>query len=155
MKQAQYQKMLQLGFDNISLFKSVFDLLNKLVKRESTANWDISAEIKSIEQNYQSLLDKSATVDVSLKDHVIALQIKSAKRLIELEKKIMRAERNKLEASERQLTAIKNELFPNNSLQERVYNFSDLYARMGKDLLALIYQASPALEMQFSIIVVK
>lgn len=155
MKQAQYDKLLQLGFDKVSLFESVFDLLNQLVKRESSASWDISEEIKAIEHKYQALQNKAATVDASLKDHVIALEIKSAKKLAELEKKILRAERNKLEASERQLTAIKKELFPNNSLQERLYNFSDLYARMGKELMELIYQASPSLEMQFTVIVIK
>lgn len=155
MQQAQFDKMLQLGFDKVSIFESEFDLLNQLVKRESTASWNIVDEIKSIEQLYKVLQTKAATVDASLKDHVKALEIKSAKKLAILEKKILRAERNKLAASERQITTIKKDLFPNNSLQERLFNFSDLYARMGKDLMEIIYRASPSLEMKFTIIVLK
>jgi uncharacterized protein YllA (UPF0747 family) len=90
-----------------------------------------------------------------LNEHVISLEIKSSKKLAELEKKMLRAERNKFEASKRQITAIKTDLFPNNSLQERIFNFSDIYARMSVEFLELIYEASPALEMQFTIVVVK
>jgi uncharacterized protein YllA (UPF0747 family) len=72
-----------------------------------------------------------------------------------LENKLLRAERNKFDASKRQIAAIKEDLFPKNSLQERVYNFSDFYSRMGKDWLKMIYEASPALEMNFTIIVIK
>ena len=68
---------------------------------------------------------------------------------------MLRAERNKFEASNRQISVIKKDLFPNNSLQERLYNFSDSYSKMGKEFLQLIYNASPDLAMQFTIIVIK
>jgi uncharacterized protein YllA (UPF0747 family) len=83
------------------------------------------------------------------------LEIKSGKKLAALEKKMLRSERNKFDASKRQISAIKEDLFPNNSLQERVYNFSDFYSRMDKDFMKLIYESSPALEMQFTVVVLK
>ena len=83
------------------------------------------------------------------------MEIKAGKKLAELEKKMLRAERNKFDASKRQIAAIKSDLFPNNSLQERLYNFSNFYSVMGKSFLDLIYKASPALEMQFTIVVIK
>ncbi len=155
MKQAQFDKLMALGFNTTSLFKNAFDLLNELVKRESTANWNIADEISAIQALYKQLQDKAAQVDQSLDEHVKALEIKAGKKLAALEKKLLRSERNKFDASKRQIAAIKEDLFPNNSLQERVFNFSDLYARMGKQWLAMIYQASPALEKQFTIIVIK
>jgi uncharacterized protein YllA (UPF0747 family) len=155
MKESQYQKIKQLGFSSVDFFKNDFDLLNQLVKKESTSSWDISEEIKSIESLYKKLQLKATDVDKSLDEHVISLEIKSGKKLAELEKKMMRSERNKFEASKRQIKSIKSDLFPNNSLQERVFNFSDFYSRMGKSFIQLIYDASPALEMNFTIIVIK
>jgi bacillithiol biosynthesis cysteine-adding enzyme BshC len=155
MKQAQYDKLIGLGFELPSIFNSDFDLLNQLVKRESASNWDISEEMIAISVLYKKLQEKAAAVDRSLNEHVISLEIKATKKLAELEKKILRSERNKFDASRRQIAVIKEDLFPKNSLQERLYNFSDYYARMGKDFMQLIYQASPALEMQFTVIVIK
>jgi bacillithiol biosynthesis cysteine-adding enzyme BshC len=155
MKQAQYDKLLSLGFNTISLFKNAFDLLNELVKRESTVSWNIADEITAIKALYKQMQDKAAQVDQSLDEHVIALEIKTGKKLAALEKKLLRSERNKFDASKRQIAALKEELFPNNSLQERLYNFSDPYAKMGKQWLEMIYQASPTLEMQFTVIVIK
>ena len=155
MKQAQFDKLVALGFDTISLFKNALDLLNDLVKRESTASWNIEDEINAIKSLYKQLQTKAANVDQSLDEHVLTLQINACKKLAALEKKLLRSERNKFDASKRQIAALKEALFPNNSLQERVYNFSDPYARMGKHWLEMIYQASPALDMQFTVIVTK
>ena len=155
MKQAQFDKLVALGFDTISLFKNALDLLNDLVKRESTASWNIEDEINAIKSLYKQLQTKAANVDQSLDEHVLTLQINAGKKLAALEKKLLRSERNKFDASKRQIAALKEALFPNNSLQERVYNFSDPYARMGKHWLEMIYQASPALDMQFTVIVTK
>ena len=155
LKQTQYDKLVQLGFNTTSIFKNSFDLLNELVKRESNSSWNIADEIQAIRALYQQLQTKSASVDQSLHEHVIALEIKTAKKLAGLEKKLLRAERNKFDASKRQIATLKEDLFPNNSLQERVYNFSEYYSRMGKAWIEMIYKASPALEMQFTIIVIK
>ena len=147
--------MEQLGFAAIDLFENEFDLLNQLVKRESSSSLDITEEINEVKALYQTLQIKAATVDKSLLEHVISLEIRAGKKLAELEKKMLRAERNKFEASNRQISVIKKDLFPNNSLQERLYNFSDSYSKMGKEFLQLIYNASPDLAMQFTIIVIK
>ena len=155
MKQKQFQKMEQLGFAAIDLFENEFDLLNQLVKRESSSSLDITEVINEVKALYQTLQIKAATVDKSLLEHVISLEIRAGKKLAELEKKMLRAERNKFEASNRQISVIKKDLFPNNSLQERLYNFSDSYSKMGKEFLQLIYNASPDLAMQFTIIVIK
>ncbi len=155
MKEAQFQKIKQLGFSLGDIFQNEFDLLNQLVKRESESSWDIANEVKAINDLYKELQLKASNVDLTLNEHVISLGIKSGKKLAELEKKMLRSERNKFDASKRQINSIKKDLFPNNSLQERVYNFSDYYARMGKGFIQLIYDASPSLDMQFTIVVIK
>ena len=155
MKQTQFKKIEQLGFNIVSIFQNNFDLLNQLVKRESNASWDISLELNAISELFKQLKKKASSVDSSLKDHVSSLEIKSRKKLETLEKKMLRAERNKFDAAKRQIAVLKSDLFPNNSLQERVYNFSDFIAKMNSEWLSMIYNASPALDMQFTIVVIK
>lgn len=155
LKDVQFHKLNQLKFNWADLFKNEFDLLTQLVKRESQAEWDISAEMKDISALYKKLQGKANSIDQSLEEHIIALEIRSTKKLVELEKKMLRAEKTKFEASKRQIAAIKADLFPQNSLQERTYNFAEFYSKMGKDFMQLIYEASPALNMQFTILVIK
>jgi hypothetical protein len=48
---------------------------------------------------------------------------------------------------------LKTALFPGNSLQERVLNMATFYGAFGKSWMQMIYQASPALSMNFTVIV--
>lgn len=153
MKAEQVRRMEQLGFGFSDLFKDPINLLNSLVKRESEAPLNIEKELSELGQLYTQLKTKASEIDASLNDHVSALETKANKKLVALEKKMLRAERSKFDASKRQITALKDELFPNNSLQERVYNFAGFYAQYGKHWMEIIYQASPSLEMQFTIVV--
>ncbi|MBY0479852.1 MAG: bacillithiol biosynthesis cysteine-adding enzyme BshC [Chitinophagaceae bacterium] len=155
MKRAQLAKMEQLGFGVQDLFKDCLQLLNELVKRQSAADWNILNEINSIKELYGQLQVKAANIDQSLNDHVIALEIKTGKRLKALEQKMFRAERNKFDAAKRQITMLKEALFPNNSLQERTDNFSELFSQYGKSWMDLIYQASPSLKMEFTVLVIE
>jgi len=50
------------------------------------------------------------------------------------------------------LLSIKNDLFPNNNLQERTENFSIFYAKYGKGFLQMIYNSSKGLQQEFGII---
>lgn len=155
MKQSQYARMKLLGFAIDDLFKDSLTLLNELVKRDSAAEWDISNQLNSIKKIYQDLQVKAANIDQSLKEHVVALEIKTEKKLKSLEKKMLRAERNKFDAAKRQIHSLKESLFPNNNLQERTYNFSEMFSEKGKNWVDMIYQASPSLEMLFTVLVVE
>lgn len=90
--------------------------------------------------------------DVTLQKHVEALETKAKKQLINLEKKMLRAEKRKYEDQQRQIHTIKHKLFPQNGLQERVDNFMPYYAKYGKGFIEMIYDHSPALEQKFVVL---
>ncbi|MFZ1453760.1 MAG: bacillithiol biosynthesis BshC, partial [Ferruginibacter sp.] len=69
-----------------------------------------------------------------------------------LEKKMLRAEKKKFEAQQRQLHKLRSQLFPHNNLQERIENFMPFYAKWGKDFIKIIYDNSLALEQEFVIL---
>lgn len=91
-------------------------------------------------------------IDATLVEHVEALQAKLFKTLDRLEIKLLRAEKKRFESQQKQVRKIKVNLFPNNSLQERVENFMPFYAKWGKEFVKLIYDNSLIFEQEFCII---
>ena len=134
------------------IFRDERDLLNDLVKRQSEKQLSLAEEITFAASYYDKLKEVASQVDDTLTTHVAALQTKAIKPLHELEKKLLRAERKKFHIQERQLNTLKNVLFPNNSLQERVENFMPYYAKWGKDFIRKIYDNSLTLEQQFGVL---
>jgi uncharacterized protein YllA (UPF0747 family) len=65
---------------------------------------------------------------------------------------MLRAEKRKFEDQQRQIQKIKEALFPNDGLQERVENFSWFYAKWGKGFIEELYKNSLMLEQEFTIL---
>lgn len=148
----QQSRIEQMKFEVGDFFMSEFDLMNQFVKRESQNQLDLEIEKKELTDLYQKLKEKATDIDQSLISHISALEADASKGLINLEKKLLRAEKRKFEVQERQLTKIKSELFPSGKLQERAENFIPFYAKYGKELLHCIYQQSPTLKQEFTVI---
>lgn len=152
LNEKQYQKWGQLGFTVEDLFKDEKTLLNGFVERTSRLQLNLNKEMAAIRQVYQQTGAVAGAVDKTLQLHAEALQAKALKPLIELEKKMIRAEKRKFATQQQQLLSIKNDLFPNNNLQERTENFSIFYAKYGKGFLQMIYNSSKGLQQEFGII---
>ncbi|MEJ7680611.1 MAG: bacillithiol biosynthesis BshC [Segetibacter sp.] len=101
---------------------------------------------------YKSIKEVTAKIDITLSEHTEALQVKTLEKIDALEKKMLRAEKRKFDAQQRQINKLRQQLFPRNSLQERVENFSSFYAKHGKEWLTKIYEASLSLEQEFEIL---
>ena len=151
-KKEQAIRWEQMGFSEAELFKDAFSLTNQLVKKESTNQLSLAEELALTHSLYAQLEKKSTAVDSSLALHVVALEKKAVKKIVELEKKILRAEREKFSIQQGQILKIKEALFPANSLQERVDNFSLYYAKEGKLWLEEIYRSSHGISQGFGII---
>ena len=66
---------------------------------------------------------------------------------------MLRAEKKKFDAQQRQLHKIKSYLFPNNSLQERVESITLFYAKYGNNFIKMIEENSKGLEQEFAILI--
>ncbi len=152
MDEAQSDKLKKLGLTVNKIFKPADILLTELVKRESSSSLKLTKEIQIIEEQYQQIKQLAGNIDPSLKGHVDALKTKSVQRLAILEKKMLRAEKKKFAVQSGQIDRLKKELFPNNSLQERMENFMPFYARWGKEFIETIYKHSLTLEQEFTVI---
>ena len=151
-KSEQADKLEKLGFSSADFFQEELTLVNTLVKRESEHQLSLANELKLAHDYYAQLRTVTDAVDKTLSEHVAALEKKALKKLTELEKKILRAERAKFETQQKQIAKLKQDLFPGNSLQERVDNFSVYYATYGPAWLQTIYDVSTGLNKGFGIV---
>jgi len=147
-------KLKQLGFTDADLFKDELSLLNTLVKRESGHQLSLSKELQQAKEYYARLRTVTDAVDKTLSEHLGALEKQALKKLTELEKKLLRAERFKYETQQKQIAKLKQMLFPDNSLQERTDNFSLYYATYGKAWLQMIYAVSTGMNEGFGIAII-
>ena len=149
----KYQELCaKMGFGITDLFKPETDLVNELVKRETTVQLGLENEIAEMKALYGRLKKNAGAVNSSLAGHTEALQVKAIKRIETLQQKMLRAEKKKFEARQRQLHKLKAGLFPNNNLQERIENILPYYAKWGSGFIEMLYNNSPALEQQFGIL---
>ena len=152
MSKEQSARLKALGFTETDLFKDAFTLINRLVKRESENQLSLANELDQAHTFYAHLQRLTEAVDRSLSEHVLSLEKRALKKLTELEKKLLRAEREKYEAQQRQINKLKQDLFPGDSLQERVDNFSLYYAAHGKSWIHMIHGFSTGFPAGFGII---
>ncbi|MEN9686607.1 MAG: bacillithiol biosynthesis cysteine-adding enzyme BshC [Bacteroidota bacterium] len=148
----QEAKWQELNFSVPDFFEKTFDLTNQLVMRESANSLQLTDELAEAKAFYAKLQTLAIAVDKTLAAHVQALETKALHRLTELEKKMLRAEKRKFETSQKRLEQLKGTLFPANSLQERVENFSLYYAKYGNDWIKAVCEASSGISRGFAVL---
>lgn len=146
------EKIEKLGLQPKDFFQPEQQLLTVLVSMHKNGELKLKNELEAAVKVYDLLKHKAANIDKSLLQHVEALQARTIKPLQELEKKLLRAEKKKYEAEQRQIQSIRSALFPRNGLQERIDNFMPWYALWGKEFIHSVYEHSLTVEQQFTIL---
>jgi bacillithiol biosynthesis cysteine-adding enzyme BshC len=145
-------KAQKLGFTINDLFSTEQDLLRELVKRETTVQLKLDKEKEALQAFYERLKATAGAVDITLQQHTAALGKQALNKVDALEKKMLRAEKKKFEAQQRQIQKLKAALFPADSLQERIENILPYYAKWGNDFIKMLYENSLGLEQHFVIL---
>ena len=135
------------------IFTTIPDLMKDVISKHSSLNLSLDEQKEKLLKLYGEIQSIATAIDPSLREHVLSLSAKVFKTIVVLEKKMLKDDRKKFEAEERQLAKIYSYLFPGNNLQERTDNFLPYYAKYGKDFIRQIFDASSGLEQKFTIIV--
>lgn len=143
-----------LGFSLEDIFKPLLELELNYVKNQTKENLALTNHIASLNDLYASIQQDVIKIDTSLGDHAKNLSIQAQKKLALLEKKMIRAEKRKQQTSIDRIQAIKGSLFPKNSLQERVENFSEWVGAFGWDWVEAVLENSTTLNPSFTIITI-
>lgn len=153
MQKQQHDKLVKLEINTAAIFESATANINRYVKNHTANQLDLAQELNQAETLYQQLFARANSIDPSLNDHIISLQNKALKKIKEVEKKMLRAEKRKFNTAIAQINQLKTSLFPADSLQERHANMALFYAKYGKEWITAIYQSSTAIDQQFAIVV--
>jgi bacillithiol biosynthesis cysteine-adding enzyme BshC len=121
------RKMDKLGLNEKELFLSLDDLRVKYVKENAEQDLDLKEERDKLNDIYKALVEKSQDVNATLTYAVRAAQKRNEKILDQVATKFRKAEERKKSTAIQQLAAIKRELFPQGTLQERKINFLEFY----------------------------
>jgi bacillithiol biosynthesis cysteine-adding enzyme BshC len=149
-KQAKKAEKLNLSWKD--LFSKQAELLNNKTKQLSEFPIDLSAMKEQLQKQFISLYEIANHTDESFIGAVKAQEVKQTKGLENLEKRLLKAQKRKLSDILQRITELQNDLFPNESLQERQANFSEFYLENGTNLIPMIINKLKPLEQNFDII---
>lgn len=148
----QQQKLDKLNLNISELFLKKNDLLNKRVKELSEITIDFTPQMEYLKEQFQSLYKIATLTDKSFTGAVAAQERKQLKGLEHLEKRLLKAQKRKMNGELDRVASIQKVLFPNGSLQERNMNFSELYLEFGKELIPMLKKELQPLHQEFLII---
>ena len=142
----------KLGFTTIDFFQTELLLNEILVKRETDLILDLEEEKEALKKMYEKIKSAAAAIDQTLSGHVHALLTQALNRIEILEKKMLKAEKKKFDAQQRQIKKIKSTLFPVGILQERYDNILDYTASYGGNFIEMLYQHSNGTAQSFTLL---
>lgn len=150
-KQAKKADNLNLTWKD--LFSKSENLINTITHKLSPFPIDLTEQKEALEKQFAYLFELAEKTDKSFSGAVKAQEIKQKKGLENLEKRLLKAQKRKLQDQLQRVTDLQCELFPNYSLQERQSNFSEFYLENGEQLIPLLIQKLKPLENIFNIII--
>jgi uncharacterized protein YllA (UPF0747 family) len=109
------------------LFKSFDELKEQLLFSDGTPAHDLNEELQEIQKVYDAVKQKASKVDKSLEGFVMSEYKKVEKGIVNIQKRLKRAEEQKEEVKLNQLQGVLEKLFPNGNPQEREDNFLNFY----------------------------
>lgn len=133
------------------MFLSQHELITKHTYKKSKIEIDFSKQKKHLKNQFKDLYKLAEKTDVTFLGAVGAQEKKQLNGLDNLEKRLLKAQKQNLSDELDRLRNIQDELFPNQSLQERDLNFSEFYLEYGEGLLDVLKADLDPLDLRFSV----
>lgn len=148
-----WDKWQSLGLGLEDFFRDIDALKKNLSLKDSTLEQDIETAKKNALQLFDALKSNVASIDKSLVATVEAESIKTIKSIELIASKAIRSEKKKHEDLWISLEKINFKVFENNTLKERIENFSSFYIKYGDELIESMISQSGCLDFEFKLMV--
>lgn len=142
-------RKLKVGIEE--LFLPQHELITRHTYKISKIEIDFSKQKKYLKKQFRDLYKLAEKTDASFLGAVGAQEKKQLNGLEHLEKRLLKAQKRNLSDELERLRNIQDELFPNQSLQERQLNFSEFYLEYGDGLLETLKDGLDPLDMRFTV----
>ena len=148
----QDKKRQKLNISLSELFLKSHELINRKVRRISDIDIDFTPQKEHLVKQFKQLYEIAEKTDSTFLKAVKAQEVKQIKGLAHLEKRLLKAQKRKLEDEVSRIAALQASLFPNGGLQERHHNFSEFYLDYGEELIPTLVENLQPLELKFDIL---
>ena len=148
----QIKKAEKMELNWADLFSKQTHLINAKTKYLSEFPIELNHLKEQLQQQFELLYVIANKTDKSFIGALKAQEKKQIKGLENLEKRLLKAQKRNLNDALERITNLQNELFPNQSLQERQTNFSEFYLECGENLIPILIKQLQPLTNTFDII---
>ena len=145
------RKLEKTGLDFACYFEDKNYLFNHWMLKNSKKDLTVGSERSTIREIYSQLKKRAESIDKTLGEFAGAEGTRVMNGLERIERKLLRAEKRLHSDKLRQIEAVKDALFPNGSLQERVDNFLTFY-QQDKDFVHKLIDCFDPFDYQFNVI---
>ena len=146
------EKCNKLDIKVADLFQKNHELTKTYLNKISKLKIDLTELKKTVNDNFLNLYKLSLETDKSFLGALKAQETKQINGIEKLEKKLLKAQKKKHKEKLERLILIKEELFPNGSLQERQVNFSEFYRNYGNEFIDILFDNLNPFDNNFSVI---
>ena len=148
----QSKKLGKLNISFEELFMNQHELLSLKVDENSELELSFKERKQFLEKQFLELKEIATKTDKSFLNAVSAQEKKQLNGLDNLEKRLLRAEKRKNKDLVDRITALQNEILPNQSLEERQRNFSEYYLAYGDDFIKPLKEVLDPLKLEFTVL---
>jgi len=148
-------KIARMELSTADLFKTTDIIKSDWVKKHSEHTLSLQQEWAELQAVFEKVRSKARKVDNTLAPSAEAVQARLKHAIDSLEKKLVKAEKTKYHTHLTQIDAIKAELFPKDSLQERTENFGLLYVKWGQQFIEELVKNFEPLDFKFAVLTEK
>lgn len=136
-------KHLQKMIDKLSLaeddiWKDEEQLINIYLENNIEEDFNLKSESKKIMDAFFGIAEKAKAIDPTLESTVLGEAHKTVKAVENIENRLKRSIKQKVEVQINQIRNLKSKLFPNNNLQERVESFLPFWISDEYDMDAIM-----------------
>jgi len=140
------------GIQIAELFQPLQELLKSYVLKHSGDTLSLDAENEEIEKLMKHIATRATEIDVTLAQAAAAATQKMSKHVVALQRKMLRAQKRKMNVQVERISRLWEGLHPNGNLQERTDNFLDYYLVYGPGFFDVILNAIKPQEAKFLVI---
>lgn len=145
-------KLNRLNINIKDIFKKLEELKKEWVLNHSTHKLNLQDEWQELSSIFEKIKLRSHKIDPSLSPSADAVKARLHHAIINLESKLMKAEKRNFSDALTQIELIKTKLFPNGGLQERSENFGLFYVKHGKNFIQALIENFKPLDLKFTIL---
>lgn len=145
-----HRKLNKTGLELRDFFEDKNYIFNHWITKNA-AHLTLGDEMKSTQRVFELIKNKGASVDATLIAHISAQEKQVLDRLQKIEHKLLKAEKRRHTDRLNQIAAVKDALFPNGGLQERIDNFLNFY-QQDQEFIGKLTNAFNPFDFRFNVL---